>query len=71
MTKRFNDCFMQLCTPDDGPVRPKTRRSLLILKWCCDFSKACAFCWFTLQQFYHNTRKGKCKIGRILERYKM
>jgi len=45
--KRFNIGILKLCTPHDGPVRPKTYRSwhIITFLWFCWI--VCV-CWFTL-----------------------
>jgi hypothetical protein len=51
--------------PDDWPVGTDTWRSLCTLKHYCNYKEVCAYCWFILQQFYHNVRNGKFKIPYV------
>jgi hypothetical protein len=49
--------------PDYGPVGPEIWMSFCVKKQYCNYKEVCAFCWLTLERFYHNTWNGKCKIA--------
>jgi len=57
----LTDCAL----PEDWPVGTETCRSLCTLKHYCNYKEVCAFCWFILQQCYHNAGSGKCKIPYV------